>query len=103
MATVDDWASVLAIAAGPWKRREMHELAANVLENVQLDAVEAALQTVRRELNAEVCRCLVAEEDPNPLLRVLQRVGAIPSEEIMTSPTEPPVTLQPAPRTTAEV
>ena len=93
MATIEEWAEVLSVAAGPWKRDEMREFASEVLETLLIEVAESTLRTVRQELRNELKTCLIDGIDPAPLLRATAKVSRLSPEAIMTDATQKGVTL----------
>ena len=84
MATLDKWAEVLAVAAGPWKRQEMLEFATEVLESLLIDVTETTLRMVRKEMRDEISRSLASDINPTPLVQALARISRLSSEAVLT-------------------
>jgi hypothetical protein len=93
LATLEKWAEVLAVAAGPWKREEMRELAIEILETLLIDVAETSLRMVRQELRSEIGRCLASGCDPQPLVHALAQIARLSSETILTEATQSTVAL----------
>ena len=84
LATLDKWAEVLAVAAGPWKRQEMLEFATEVLESLLIDVTETTLRMVREEVRREISSSLVTDVDTAGLVRALARISRLNSEAVLS-------------------
>ncbi len=85
MTSAEQWAEVLAIAAGPWKRDETRELASTVLEHLQVEVAEDTLRAARNQLNWELQRCIRDGEDSRALVRAMRRISMLKPETVINN------------------